>query len=86
MKIIYSRNALKFLSKLEKKSVVRIRTAIEGLTRQPPEGDIKPMQGYSDGRNRLRVGVWRVIYRIDRDDLIEILFIIDIGNRGDIYK
>ena len=86
MKIIYSRNALKFLSKLEKKSVVRIRTAIEGLTRQPPEGDIKPMQGYSDGRNRLRVGAWRVIYRIDRDDLIEILFIIDIGNRGDIYK
>ena len=86
MRIVYSRNALKFLSKLEQKSVARIRTAIDGLTREPPEGDIKQMQGYSDGRKRLRVGAWRVIYRIDQDNLIEVLFIIDIGNRGDIYK
>ena len=86
MRIVYSRNALKFLSKLEQKSVARIRTAIDGLTREPPEGDIKPMQGYSDGGKRLKVGAWCVIYRIDQDNLIEVLFIIDIGNRGDIYK
>ena len=86
MRIVYSRNALKFLSKLEQKSVARIRAAIDGLTHEPPEGDIKQMQGYSDGRKRLRVGAWRVIYRIDQDNLIEVLFIIDIGNRGDIYK
>ena len=45
MKIKYSRDALKFLSKLDKKSVERIRTAIQGLTLDPPIGDIKPMQG-----------------------------------------
>ena len=56
MKIKYSRDALKFLSKLDKKSVERIRTAIQGLTLDPPIGDIKPMQGYNDGRKRLRVG------------------------------
>ena len=44
------------------------------------------MQGFSDGRKRLRVGAWRVIYRVNRDDMVEVLFIIDIGNRGDIYK
>jgi len=47
MKIVYSKSALKFLSKLDKKSVERIRTAIHGLTKTPPEGDIKAMQGYS---------------------------------------
>ncbi len=86
MKIEYSRDALKFLAKLDPKSVSRIRNAIDGLTRTPPEGDIKPMQGYTDGRKRLRVGGWRVIYRYGGNAEIEILFIINIGNRGDIYK
>ena len=61
MKIKYSRDALKFLAKLDAKSVTRIRDAIQGLTMTPPIGDIKPMQGYDDGRKRLRVGAWRII-------------------------
>lgn len=44
------------------------------------------MQGYDDGRKRLRVGSWRIVYRIDSQNKVEILWIIDIGNRGDIYK
>ena len=86
MEIRYSRDALKFLSKLDKRSIERIREAITGLTINPPQGDIKLMKGFSDGRKRLRVGGWRVIYRIDSENKVEILFIIDIGNRGDIYK
>lgn len=86
MTIKYSKDAIKFLAKLDRKSVERIRVAIQGLTNTPPDGDIKPMQGYSDGRKRLRVGSWRVIYRIDSNYEVEVLFIIDIGNRGDIYK
>ena len=86
MKIKYSRDALKFLSKLDKKSVERIRAAIQGLMLDPPIGDIKPMQGYNDGRKRLRVGGWRIIFKYGEESEIEILFVIDIGNRGDIYK
>lgn len=86
MIIAYSKSSLKFLGKLDKKSVQRIREAVEGLTHTPPEGDIKTMQGYTDGRKRLRVGSWRVIYRIDAEEQITVLFVIDIGNRGDIYK
>ena len=56
------------------------------LTLTPPEGDIKILQGYSDGRQRLRVGKYRVIFRFISDDQIEIVYIIDIGARGDIYK
>ena len=86
MLIKYSRDSLKFLSKLDKKSVARIRAAIQDLTLTPPKGDIKLMQGYDDDRKRLRVGSWRIIYKYGADNEIDILFIIDIGNRGDIYK
>lgn len=85
-KIIYSKNALKFLSKLDKKSVERIRAAIEGLAYNPPVGDIKVMQGFHDGTMRLRVGAWRVIYRNKKDGAVEIILVIEIGNRGDIYQ
>lgn len=86
MKIKYSKNALKFLSKLDKKAIERIRSAIYGLTLTPPEGDIKLMQGYDDNRKRLRVGSWRIICKYNDEKEIQVLFIIDIGNRGDIYK
>ena len=86
MKIKYSKDALKFLAKLDAKSVARIRAAVQGLTQNPPVGDIKPMQGYNDNRKRLRVGGWRVIYKHGSEGEIEVLFVIDIGNRGDVYK
>ena len=35
---------------------------------------------------RLRVGKYRVIFRFTSDNQIEIVYIIDIGARGDIYK
>lgn len=44
------------------------------------------MKGYNDGRQRLRVGKYRVIYKYGVNGKIEIVYIIDIGSRGDIYK
>lgn len=86
MEIRYSKAALKFLGKLNRKSVERIQAAIHKLTMKPPVGDIKVMQGYVDGRCRLRVGNWRIIYRYSQEGSVEILCILDIGNRGDVYK
>ena len=86
MMIKYSKAALKFLAKADKPTVARICNAIEGLTHLPPDGDIKNMQGYSDGRQRLRVGKFRIVFRFTVENEIEIIYIIDIGSRGDIYK
>ena len=86
MEIRYTKNAVKFLNRLDRKSVTRIRKAIDGLLLSPPQGDIKRMEGFSDGRMRLRVGEWRILYRFTQDNRIEVLLILDIGNRGDIYK
>lgn len=86
MVIRYSKNALRFLSKLDKNSVTRIRNAIDGLLHIPPEGDVKLLKGYDDTRKRLRVGSWRIIFKYVAENKLEILYIIDIGDRGDIYK
>lgn len=86
MIIRYTKAALKFLARADKPTVTRIRMARQGLTHKPPEGDIKTMQGFSDGRQRLRVGKYRVIYKYSVDNKLEIVYIIDIGSRGDIYK
>ncbi|MBR3630609.1 MAG: type II toxin-antitoxin system RelE/ParE family toxin [Oscillospiraceae bacterium] len=86
MKIRYSKKALKFLAKQEKSTVERIKAAVQRLTLQPPVGDIKDMQGFDDGRKRLRVGSFRIIFNYTSEGEVEILLVMEIGNRGDIYK
>ena len=86
MKIKYSRKAAKYINALDRPTKQRIRVAIEGLTETPPKGDIKSMQGFSDGRKRLRVGKYRIIYNYLSDEEIEILYIYNVDSRGDIYK
>ena len=86
MQIEFAKSAVKFLKSVDKPTRTRIKQAIIGLTESPPKGDIKLMQGYDDGRLRLRVGKYRVIYRYQVDRTVEILYIMNIGSRGDIYK
>jgi mRNA interferase RelE/StbE len=86
MEIRYSKAAAKALRRMDKALKTRIHAGILGLTETPPKGDIKAMQGFSDGRCRLRVGQYRIIYRYGQELELEILFIMDIGPRGDIYK
>lgn len=85
MQIEYSKAAVKAIKSMDKPTKQRIKAGIEGLTQRPAKGDIKVMQGYTDGRQRLRIGKYRVIYKYITD-MIEILHIMDIGSRGDIYK
>ena len=86
MQVQYSKKAAKFISSLDRPTKLRIKQAIEGLTESPPKGDIKPLQGFSDGRKRLRVGKYRIIYNYISEKQIEILYIMNIDSRGDIYK
>lgn len=86
MKIKLEKSAIKYLKGLQKPQRDLILAAIEKLTHRPAEGDIKPMSGYKDGRYRLRVGKYRIIYKYINGSNIEILNVMDIGSRGDIYK
>lgn len=72
--------ALKFLQKQPQAQRERLLRAIQGL---PNNGDIKPMGGH-ENLYRLRVGTFRVLYTIIGDLLI--VRVLNIGNRGDVYK
>ena len=84
--IRYSKSAQKYIKSCTPSEKEHLRNAIYELRKLPPQGDIKPLQGYSDGRKRLRVGKVRIIFRYDEDGTLLILSILDIGNRGDVYK
>lgn len=86
MQIEYSKKAVKYINGLGKPTKQRIKKAIEGLTENPPKGDIKILQGYTDERKRLRVGKYRIIYNYLQNGKIEILYIMNINSRGNIYK
>ncbi len=74
------RKAEKFIRKLPRQDKERVLSAIYRL----PEGeDIKKLQGH-EGLMRLRVGDYRIIYRVDNGRFI--VLVIDAGSRGDIYK
>ena len=79
-KIIVMKKAKKFVDKLPKNERLRIAKAIEKL---PNGEDIKRLKGYSN-LFRLRVGDYRIIYTIDNGELI--VYVIDAGNRGEIYS
>ena len=85
MEIIFDKKAKKFIEAQDKPTKQRIKKAIEGLTEEPPKGDIKTLQGYTDGGMRLRVGKYRIIYRYV-NEIAVILHIMKIDSRGDIYK
>jgi mRNA interferase RelE/StbE len=83
----YSRSAQKFIKTRDAKEKLRIKNIIEdNLKHLPATGDIKPLEEYSDGIKRLRIGSIRIIFRYDNNNKLLILNILDIGNRGDVYK
>lgn len=49
MQIEYSKRAAKYINALDRPTKQRIKKVIEGLTEQPPKGDIKLLQGFTDG-------------------------------------
>ncbi|MGG1559678.1 MULTISPECIES: type II toxin-antitoxin system RelE family toxin [Geobacillus] len=81
-KLIYRKAAVKFIARQDKDVQERLAFGLQGLLAIPPQGDIKKLKG-QDGLYRLRVGTYRVLFRIDHDE--RIIYIEAIGNRGDVY-
>ncbi len=77
MEIRYSSQARKFIKKQDKPTRKRIVKAIESI----PKGDIKSIIGSRNKYKRLRVGNFRIIF----DDMGNIIDILTIDNRGEVY-
>lgn len=78
-KIEFEKAAQKFLEKQDKKQRLRLYKAIYQL---PNGTDIKRLTGLNI--YRLRVGNYRILYTID--EVIRLIDIANIDNRGQIYK
>ena len=76
LEIRYSKQAAKFLKKQTKETQTRIINAVNNI----PYGDIKKLTGTNF--YRLRIGDYRVIF----DNLGNIIEVLKINNRGEIYK
>ncbi len=80
MKVNLTAKALKQLEKINEPYKTKIKLALMRLALEPPEGDIKPLEGID--KYRLRTGSYRIIFRtIDGQILVS-----GIHPRGQAYK
>ncbi len=82
MQIEYSKQAVKYISKLGTPAKQHLKNAFEKLSSDPPQGDIKPLKGQ---RNiyRLRVGDLRILFSINENT--GIIIVNEIVPRGEAY-
>lgn len=73
----------KDIRKIPQAFLVKIDQAIQKLAQNPLPKNSQKMRGYND-YYRLKVGVYRIIYRFNHK--VEIIFIIKIGHRKEIYR
>ncbi len=92
MKIEFSRSAIKFIEKLKDVDKEKVRLKLKFLLISLGERgiipfrelDIKKLDGKWSGFFRMRVGKIRVIFKINKDN--QVLLIYEIDFRGSIYK
>ena len=92
MRIRFHNRAVKFLEKLDEKERERIRLKLKSLigsiedqgTIPFKELDVRRLESGWKGFMRMRSGRIRIIFRIDKDD--DVLLVYEIDYRGDVYK
>jgi len=84
-RVHYLPDAIKELSSLDKPIQRIIKEKIDLLAQDPNrlKNNIKALQGEYTGKYRLRVGVYRIIYRLERE--IITITIVRIGHRKEVY-
>ena len=80
--ILYSHKAARYIENLRPESKDQIRLKIEKLLDDYSIG--RPLFGKLKRFRRLRVGKIRILYKVNTSD--KIIYIAEVGPRGDIYK
>jgi mRNA interferase RelE/StbE len=81
--VVFARSARKELQNLDPQVARRILKQVEALVQDPRPSGVVKLEGAAD-LWRIRVGQWRVVYRIsDRDRLVDV---IAVRHRSDVYR
>ena len=84
-RIVLLSEAKKFYKSLytcDKEVFRRIDNALEALKSNPFLG--KPLKDKLKGKYSLRVGVYRIIYFIEKQEIV--IYVLDIGHRREVYR
>ena len=84
-KVIFTKRFRKQPAKSPQEIQAAVDDALDEIRRNPfRNANIKELKGALKGFNRYRIGGYRLIYTIDRENVIVIA--VDIAPRGDAYK
>lgn len=76
--------ALRTIQSLPKTIRARIREKIDALADDVRPHGVKSLQGSQKGYLRLRVGDYRIIYRVEDERLL--VFVVAVGHRREVYR
>ena len=80
MQVILSKATERYLERLNEPTLSRIYKTLAALEKEPPQGDIKKLEGRDE--YRLRMGNYRALFKIEADKIL----ITAIAPRGQVYK
>jgi mRNA interferase RelE/StbE len=78
-----ARSAARYLERLPSDAQRRIIQRLDQLAEDPFGAYTKPLEGPGDRRSS-RIGGWRIIFTVDRDQ--RFVDVSDIGPRGQVYR
>ncbi len=77
--------AIKQFNRLERTVQIRMRRAIDSLAKEPIPAGAKKMKGMgAEPLWRIRVGDYRIVYKIEGHRLV--ILIVKIGHRREVYR
>jgi mRNA interferase RelE/StbE len=79
----FARSTLREFKALERSTQRRIATHIDRLAHDPFPPGCKKLKG-EPGHYRIRVGDYRVVYRVERSRVT--IVVVKIGHRRDVYR
>ena len=74
---------LKFMKRLPRKDLRRIKKRIDDLSENLPNPATTKMKG-SNSFHKIRTGDYRIIYEIHEERLV--ILVVKVGHRKDVYK
>lgn len=82
MRVVYHPDVAKDVRGINRRLLARIRRAIETRLMAAPLSYGEPLRFSLKGHRKLRVGDYRVVYRISDDEIV----VLGIGHRKEVYS